>query len=218
MELTALNGAEGGKMNIITELVANYGLLAMFIIITLEYACFPVSSEFVLPFCGAVAAASNQSYLALLLLSILAGLIGTGICYMIGWFGGATILHRISQRFPKSQKGIEKANDKFMQYGSTAVCIGRVIPLIRTYIALVAGAARLDPISYFTASALGISIWNTVLIGLGYVLRDNYDKVADYYDRYKQNLLPILVLCIIGILGNLIYQRQKKRKLSDQTN
>lgn len=203
-------------MNIITDLITNYGLLTMFIIITLEYACFPVSSEFVLPFCGAVAAATGKDFLLLLLLSILGGLIGTGICYGIGWYGGATILNKITCRFPKSQKGIERANEKFKEYGATAVCIGRVIPLIRTYIALIAGTARLDPISYFTASALGITVWNTVLIGLGYVLRDNYDKVADYYERYKHNLIPVIGLCVIAILSNLIYQKQKKKRLTRQ--
>lgn len=201
-------------MNIILDLITKYGLLTMFIIITLEYACFPVSSEFVLPLCGAVAAATGKNFLILLLLSILGGLIGTGICYGVGWFGGATLLTKIIGRFPKSQKGIASANEKFRQYGATAVCIGRVIPLIRTYIALIAGTARLDPISYFTASALGIAIWNTVLIGLGYVLRDNYDKVAGYYERYKHNLIPVVVVFIIVILFNLFYQRRKKKRLS----
>lgn len=199
-------------MNILQNFISEYGVLAMFIIILMEYACFPVSSEIVLPFCGAFASASQTGFLVILPLSILAGLIGTGICYGVGWFGGGAILQAIIGRFPKAEKGIQHANEKFQKHGGIAVCISRVIPLIRTYIALVAGAAKLSPITYFTYSLLGITIWNTLLIGLGYTLSENYTKVAGYYERYKHNLLPIAGICVIAVFVNLIYQKYKKRR------
>ncbi len=198
-------------MNFIQNLISEYGTLAMFLIILLEYACFPVSSEIVLPFSGAVASMNHTSFLVILPLSILAGLIGTGICYGIGWFGGQVILHAIIRRFPKAQKGLDHANEKFQKHGGAAVCIGRLIPLIRTYIALVAGAAKLHPVTYFTYSLLGITVWNTLLIGLGYTLQENYQKVAGYYERYKYNLLPIVLLCLAALLFNALYRRRKKK-------
>lgn len=199
-------------MSFLTNLIYEYGLIAMFLIIMLEYACFPVSSEIVLPFSGAVASVNNTSFFVILPLSILAGLIGTGICYTIGWFGGGAILNAIKRRFPKTEKGLNSSHDKFMQNGAAAVCIGRVIPLIRTYIALVAGAAKLNPVTYFAASAVGITIWNTLLIGLGYVLRENYKKVGEYYERYKENLIPVFIICAAAILFNIFYQKQKKKR------
>jgi membrane protein DedA with SNARE-associated domain len=200
-------------MSTLTNFIYEYGLIAMFIIILLEYACFPVSSEIVLPFSGAVASMNDTNFLIILPLSILAGLIGTGICFTIGWFGGGAIINAITHKFPKTKKGIDSAYDKFKLHGASAVCIGRVIPLIRTYIALIAGAAKLNPVTYFTASALGITIWNTLLIGLGYMLRENYKRVGEYYDRYKHNLIPVAVICLCAILINIIYQKRKKRKL-----
>ncbi len=199
-------------MNSIMDLINQYGLIAMFFIILLEYACFPVSSEIVLPFSGAVASMNHTSFLVILPLSVIAGLIGTGICYTVGWVGGGAILNAITRKFPKAQKGIDSAYDKFKQNGASTVCIGRVIPLIRTYIALVAGAAKLHPVTYFTASALGITIWNTLLIGLGYSLRENYQKVGEYYNRYKTNLLPVLIICLIAIIVYTIRKRIKKKK------
>ncbi len=201
-------------MRFIQEFIAEYGTLAMFIIILMEYACFPVSSEIVLPFSGAIAAANHTDFLVILPLSILAGLIGTGICYLVGWFGGGAILHAIVHRFPKARKGIDHANKKFLEHGGATVCIGRVIPIIRTYISLVAGAARLSPVTYFTYTFLGITVWNTLLIGLGYTLQENYQKVAGYYESYKYNLLPVAGFCILALLGNLIYQKYKKRKIN----
>jgi membrane protein DedA with SNARE-associated domain len=200
-------------MNLIQNFISEYGTLAMFIIILLEYACFPVSSEIVLPFSGAIASINHTDFLVILPLSVLAGLIGTGICYGIGWFGGGAILHAIVHRFPKAQKGIDHANEKFREHGGATVCIGRVIPIIRTYISLVAGAARLSPVTYFTYTFLGITVWNTLLIGLGYMLQENYEKVAGYYERYKYNLLPVAGLCIVALILNFLYQKYKKRKI-----
>lgn len=203
-------------MNLIINFISEYGVLAMFIIILLEYACFPVSSEIVLPFSGAVASLNHTNFLVILSLSILAGLIGTGICYMVGWFGGGAIIHAITHRFPKTKNAIDSANEKFKKHGGAAVCIGRVIPLIRTYIALIAGEARLNPVTYFTASALGITVWNTLLIGLGFTLQENYQKVASYYERYKYNLLPVFVICLAALVISIIYK--KKKKLQSRMN
>lgn len=197
-------------MSVITNLINEYGLIAMFIIILLEYACFPVSSEIVLPFSGAVASINHTSFFVILPLSILAGLIGTGICYVIGWFGGGAIINFITRKLPKSKKGIDAANENFKLHGAAAVCIGRVIPLVRTYIALIAGASKLNPVTYFAASALGITVWNTLLIGLGYTLRENYKVVGEYYDRYKHNLIPVAAICLIALLTNFIIKRRKK--------
>lgn len=199
-------------MSFIMDFITEYGLIAMFLIILLEYACFPVSSEIVLPFSGAFAAMSNTPFLVILPLSVLAGLIGTGICYCVGWFGGGAILNAIKHKFPKSAKAIDASNHKFIENGSSAVCIGRVIPLIRTYIALAAGAAKMNPVTYFTASLLGITIWNTLLIGLGYTLRNNYGKVAGYYARYKENLIPVFLMAIAILLTIYLYRRHKKTK------
>ncbi len=205
-------------MNFLTNLIYDYGLIAMFIIIMLEYACFPVSSEIVLPFCGAVASINHTNYFVILSLSIIAGLIGTGICFCIGWYGGGAILHAITTKFPKAKKGIDAANEKFAIHGASAVCIGRVIPLIRTYIALIAGASKLNPVTYFTASALGITVWNTLLIGLGYILRENYKQVGEYYARYKHNLIPIVIICVVFIAGNFIFKKVKKSRTNNKAD
>jgi len=198
-------------MSFLSDLIYDYGLMAMFLVIMLEYACFPVSSEIVLPLSGAVASINNTHYFVILPLSVLAGLIGTGICYTLGWFGGGAIINGIKKKFPKSDKSLNASYDRFHENGASAVCIGRVIPLVRTYIALIAGAAKLKPSVYFPASFLGITVWNTLLIGLGYSLRENYGKVAEYYSRYKHNLIPIFILASSFLIINRLYKWRKKK-------
>jgi membrane protein DedA with SNARE-associated domain len=199
-------------MEFIKDLIFEYGLAAMFVIILLEYACFPVSSEIVLPFSGAVACANKTPFPVILILSVIAGLIGTGICYLIGWFGGSALISTIKRKYPKTEKAINASYEKFEKNGAPAVCIGRVIPLVRTYISLVAGSARLNPASYFPATFLGITVWNTILIGLGYTLRDNYDRAAIIYQRYKYNLIPVFIIAAAFLTASLIRKRCLRKK------
>ena len=114
-------------METLLSLFDRYGIFAMILIIFLEYACFPVSSELVLPFSGAVARAENVSFFLLLPLSVLAGLLGTGLCYLVGRIGGEAVLTKLTKRFPKTEKAIVASRAKFDRYGAVAVCIGRAL-------------------------------------------------------------------------------------------
>lgn len=183
-----------------------YGLLAMFVLIFAEYACFPVSSEIVLPFAGAFAASRHISFFLLLPLSVLAGLLGTSLCYLLGKKGGSRLLTGISQRFPKSRSALEASFRTFHKYGAFAVGIGRVIPLCRTYIAFVAGAFGQSYPSFFFSSFAGILVWNSVLIGIGYFFRENWGIISGYYAKYHDTLLLFL---IAGLLLFLLHRIAK---------
>lgn len=197
-------------MEYLTNLLNEYGLIAMFLIIMLEYACFPVSSEIVLPFSGAIACSQNIHYFVILTTSVIAGLLGTTICYCIGYFGGSKLLDTLMHRFPKSEKGIKSSYKTFEKYGSFAVCITRVIPLCRTYIGFISGTVKQSYSSFLLSSFIGIFVWNAILIGGGYFLKDNWSYVNTYYHEYKHFLIPIL----LGILAFLIIQKKLKNKES----
>ena len=199
-------------MEFISSVFDKYGLLATLLIIFLEYACFPLSSEIVLPALGALARAKELSFFLLLPLSVLAGLAGTGVCYLIGRLGGSVLLDGLGRRFPKMQKGILASRNKFDRYGAAAVCFLRVIPLCRTYIAFIAGAAGQPAPVYFSYSLLGITVWNSLLLSLGYFLQDNLDVIRVYYDQYKHILLPVLLVLLLFFLC-----KKRYRKLHSKT-
>lgn len=194
-------------MDFLINLIYDYGLIAMFFIILLEYACFPVSSEIILPFSGAIASVSSIPFILILIVSILAGGIGTSICYFIGKKGGTSILSALMKKFPKTQNGINSSIKNFEKYGTYAVCIGRMIPLVRTYIAFVAGTAKQNYIKFLSASVIGIAIWNSLLIGLGYTLRENWKSVISYYEEYKHFLIPAVLI----VLAIIFLKIRKKR-------
>ena len=195
-------------MELLTSLFQKYGLLGLCLMILLEYACFPISSEIVLPFCGAFAKSYGISFFLLIPGSVLAGLLGTSLCYLIGRIGGTRVLTAIKTRFPKTKKGIEASEEKMERFGALAVCFGRVIPLCRTYIAFIAGSVKQPFSQFLTYSFFGITVWNCILIGLGYVFKSNWNEVQRYYEEYKLVLIATAALiAFVFILRKLFVQK-----------
>ena len=202
-------------MELFTSLFEQYGLLGLCLMILLEYACFPISSEIVLPFCGAFAKSYGISFFLLIPGSVLAGMIGTSFCYFIGRLGGSKVLTMLKTRFPKTKKGIEASEEKMERFGALAVCFGRVIPLCRTYIAFIAGSVKQPFTQFLSYSFFGITVWNCILIGLGYLLKSNWNEVQRYYEEYKVFL--IATAAVVAFVCYL-WKRFVKRKSHSLTN
>ena len=148
----------------IEDLLLTYGMPAIFLLILLEYACFPVSSEIVLPLAGLFAAGQGFSFPMLVLLSTMAGIGGSMITYLIGRKGGSPLLERIMKRCPSMEKPIISSYRTFGDHGKSAVFLSRLIPLCRTYIGFVAGAMKQKCSGYIIYSAFGILLWNTIAV------------------------------------------------------
>lgn len=185
-------------MELLTSLFKKYGLFGLCLMILLEYACFPISSEIVLPFCGAFAKSYDISFFLLIPGSVLAGLLGTSLCYLIGRIGGTRVLTFLKTRFPKTEKGITASEEKMERYGALAVCFGRVVPLCRTYIAFIAGSMKQPYKQFLSYSFFGITLWNCILISLGYLLKSNWNEVQRYYEEYK--LLLVATAAIVAFV------------------
>ncbi len=155
-------------MSIIESFINQYGLPALLLLVLLEYACFPVSSELVLPLAGLFGCRMRVPFAILVLLSTAAGLTGTFLVYLVGRLGGSPLLERAMNRFPSLEKPILASYRIFGNHGGIAVFLSRLVPLCRTYIGFVAGAVKQPLMSYLLCSAVGILFWNTLLTGIGY--------------------------------------------------
>lgn len=180
--------------------IETYGTPAILLLITLEYACFPISSEFVLPLAGAIGAGCGISLPLLVLYSSLAGLIGTTLTYSIGRSGGPPLMEKLMTRFPSTKKPILSSYRTFGNHGKSAVCLGRIIPICRTYIAFVAGACGQPYPTYAVYSAIGIAIWNSILLTLGYYFYQFRDSFFFYFNKYKMIILIAGLLLIVLII------------------
>lgn len=191
-------------MEWIMRALADYGLVAVTVMVFFEYACFPIPSEVVMPAAGAIAAATDKSFAFVLLLCTAAGFFGTFFCYGAGYIGGPRFVRYLGGRFPRASARIEESFAYYRRHGDLAVALGRVIPLCRTYIAFVAGASRQKAARYAGFSLIGITLWNAALIGLGYLFADNVAAVGKFVSAYKT------VIVYIAILGFLFLFYRKR--------
>ncbi len=193
----------------VIEIIQKYGLVAIFLAVFLEYACFPVPSEIVLPLSGAVAAQGGFTFLSVYLICIAAGLGGSLLDYSLARWGGVRMMEKLERRFPKLAGGLEVTRQKFEKYAAFSVGICRVIPLCRTYISFIAGLAKQDLGTFLGASTIGIAIWNALLVWAGYLLSENWQAVGEYYGKYKYAMLAIIVL---GIFTYILLKRMMGKK------
>lgn len=184
----------------------DYGLVIIFIFIVFEYACLPLPSEVLLPLCGTYCVIYDYNVFLMILLSIISGLIGSSICYLIGYFGNSFLFKN------KKFLNLDKSLNSYDKYNNLSISVGRCIPLIRTYISFVAGIKKQNYLKFVVLTALGIAVWNSILILLGYNFYNNLDIIIHFYKRYSSILLFLVPVLIITI----IYKRKRRGKLNER--
>jgi len=183
-----------------------YGLLGVFIVLSLEYACFPMPSEVLLPAAGLVLAAARIPLALGIAISVAAGLTGSAFCYAIGAYGGRPLINRLLKRFPRAQNGLARTEEWQKKTGGLSVMIARVIPIFRTWISFVSGFTR-QPFRVFALySSIGIVIWNTLLMGSGYYL---FTSGIGVQVAERLWVLPIAVGCMV--CAAMVYRAVKSR-------
>ena len=157
----------------ISNYLSNYGLLCIFIIIFLEYINLPgLPGGIIIPLVGAWVASTKTSFLLALLVSVIAGLLGSILLYLLGLYGGEVIIEKFLRRFPKYRERMDNIFEKLKSWGNAGIFIGKLIPAVRTIISVPAGVIKINFIKFTIYSTLGILVWNGVLMALGYIFGD----------------------------------------------
>ena len=183
----------------IETIIETMGIEGALILTFLEYACFPIPSEIVLPMLG-YQASKNGGYFWVLILSVVVSLIACLILYCMGYYGGSILLNKISNKWKKSKKGIEMCEKFLQKHTKFTLVVARMLPLSRTYISLASGALKCSFYPYLFCSMIGISIWNAILIGFGYFFFANIGALTATYEKYKILILLALSVSIILLL------------------
>lgn len=198
-----------GIFDILVEIINNFGYIGILVATGMEYACFPISSELLLPFIGYTISKGEMNLIITILVSTLGGIVGSLFCYCVGRLGGNFIEKTICKRFKTAALGIANAKKYFDKYGKQSVMIGRIFPIIRTYISIPAGMAKMDA-TYFTIyTGIGAFIWNTLLISSGYYLGEHWDEVKMVLKSHS-NLIYVLIFLLVVLI---IFRYRKKRKI-----
>lgn len=199
----------GYLLTFLIDIVGSFGYLGILFIVGLEYACFPLPSEVVLTFFGLSASQGEFSLIGVIIFSIIGGLLGSLICYALGYYGGVPLQEWLGRKFPSSQKSMLALNKWFKKYGKPAVLLARIVPLTRTYVSLLAGAEKFSLKSFILYSSLGISVWNIFLVCLGYFIGDNLPLINSIMEKYTTITLVVLAISIIAVIYLKFFKKKK---------
>lgn len=164
-------------LDILILFFSNLGGLGIFLIVALEYTAFPIASELLLPFIGVMIYIGIFSYGEVMLFSILGALLGSSISYSIGYYGREFIFSLSNIKIIGIKNVIVELDKWFFRYGKAALVICRVVPMTRNFISIAAGLQKVKFSIFLSYSFLGITIWNTALILVGYFLSESIDSI-----------------------------------------
>lgn len=175
---------------------------------TLESACIPIPSEIIMPFSGFVVwqGNTNMTLIGITLVGALGNLIGSLMAYFVGLKGGRPLLEKYGKYLLITHSKLDLADRWFLKYGSEAVLISRVLPIIRTFISLPAGIAHMDLKKFIVYTFIGSLPWCFVLGYIGVQLGPNWEIIQAYF-----HILDIVVaIGLLAIIGYMIYRYKLK--------
>lgn len=160
-------------INVFMQYFIDYGPIAIFIIVLLEYLNLPgFPAGVIMPLAGIWASRGELNFLITMFITVAAGLTGSIILYGLGRGGGEIFLKKYFKKFPKQQVLIESKIKYLNEKGSVGIFVSKLIPMVRTIISIPAGIMRMNFMKYVISSTLGIALWNLVFVGAGYVFGD----------------------------------------------
>jgi membrane protein DedA with SNARE-associated domain len=187
-----------------TDVIDATGLAGIFALMTLESACVPVPSEVIMLFAGFNVSEGNLTLVGVVAAGVLGNLAGSLIAYAAGYYGRTELLDR-NRLIHVNRSHLEWADRWFERHGSATVFFTRMLPIIRTFISLPAGIARM-PLGRFVVFTVAGSIpWVLMLAVIG-------REVGDRWDQWKDNLhyadYAVVAAVVIGIVYLLIRRRR----------
>jgi membrane protein DedA with SNARE-associated domain len=187
-----------------THLVIQYGYLAVFVLMLGESAALPIPSEIVMPFAGAfcdpalveqLSPSASPLNLPLVIAAGAAGnLAGSLIAYGIGRAGGPPLLRRMRNNRYLGHGKLERAETWFNEHGSVTVFTSRLLPVVRTFISLPAGAAEMPLVSFSIYTIVGSAIWSAMLAIVGYLLGSQWHVIDQIIAPISYVIAAVLVV------------------------
>ena len=181
----------------VTNFIFTYGLVAVFILMVAESCGLPFPSEVIMPTAGLLAAAGHMSLAAAIVVGAFANLVGSLIAYGLAARFGEPLLLGPGRYVGIRRHHLELADGWFQRWGLWAVFIGRVLPVIRTYISFPAGLARIDLGKFAVLTFAGALPWCAALALVGYELGRNYDRISGTLQKAAIVIALLVVVVVI---------------------
>ncbi|SFG16679.1 membrane protein DedA, SNARE-associated domain [Desulfotomaculum arcticum] len=190
-----------------TGLINTLGHWGVFIGMVLESACIPLPSEVIMLFGGFLTAQGTLNFWGVVWAGVLGNVVGSVLAFWAGANGGRPFLEKYGKYILFNHHHLDQADRWFSRYGEWAVFFGRILPVIRTFISLPAGIARMNFVKFLIFTLIGCIPWNIALTYMGLKLGQNWQSVEPYF-RPVSYAIIIAVIC--GIIWFFINNRRKR--------
>ncbi len=192
-------------VNVAVDVVDALGLPGVFVLMTLESACIPVPSEATMLFAGFNVSDGQYPLWAAVAVGSVANLVGSWIAYAVGYYGRVDILERHGRKLHIKPSHLATADRWFERHGGLTVLVTRMLPIIRTFISLPAGVARMPFWRFSVLTLIGCIPWVFMLTFIGKQAGDNWERWKDslHYVDYA-----VVALIVVGVVYLLLRRRR----------
>ena len=182
------------------DVIDALGLPGIFVLMVAESACIPIPSEATFLFAGFNVANGEYSMFAVVAVGTFANVVGSWIAYAVGYYGRVDILEKHGKKLHIKPSHLKWADDWFAKYGSATVFFARMLPIVRTFISLPAGVARMPFWRFTVLTTLGCIPWILMLTLIGREVGDNWENWKDKLHYVDYAVAAIIVLGVVWLL------------------
>ncbi len=191
-------------VEVATEFIGSAGVAAVFLLMTLESACIPIPSEAIMLFAGFSVSKGELTLVGIIVAGVLGNLVGSWIAYGVGYYGRLDLLEK-NRLIHVNPRHLKWADDWFARYGSATVFFSRMLPLVRTFISLPAGVARMPFWRFTLLTVAGCIPWVTALALIG-------RGVGSNWEQWRHNLGYVDYLVVVAAIFGLAYLIVRRRR------
>jgi membrane protein DedA with SNARE-associated domain len=186
-------------VNAATNLIDAAGLAGVFVLMLLESACIPIPSEATMLFAGFNVSEGNLTLFGVVAAGVLGNLVGSLIAYAVGYYGRLELLDQ-NRLIHINRRHLEAADRWFERHGPATVFFTRMLPIIRTFISLPAGVARMPLVKFVVYTLAGCIPWVLALAIIGREVGDRWDEWKNYLHYFDYAVIAGIAIAIVYLL------------------
>jgi len=192
---------------LIIAIISGAGYGGIVLLMAIESACIPLPSEIIMPFSGYLVSQGRFSLFWVATAGAIGCNLGSALAYVIGYYGGPPLVRKFGRLLWLTEHELEISHRFFERWGNITVFVARLLPVVRTFIALPAGVARMPQVRFHLYTFLGSWPWCLGLAYLGMKAGEHWDYLRSYFHRFD----AVIAAAIVIVAFLFIRSRWKNR-------
>lgn len=192
----AVHAFENAVIAFVTSAYGSLGYAGVLVLMAIESCCIPIPSEIILPLAGFLVGQGKFAFWPAVLAGTVGGTLGSCVAYGIGAAGGRPLMLKYGKFVLISAADAAKADRFFERYGEATAFFSRLLPVVRTFISLPAGVARMHFGKFAGYTFAGSLVWSVVLVYVGQVLGQNWLQVRQLLQRFDYVVVALVLLAV----------------------